>query len=203
MKTSLFAGLRFPAGLMVGLFLTASLFSVLQSLTQRQFAVVAATPVKIEFTRVQRTETVDTKRQEKPVLEERPPVVDIRPPLVGRGDTRIVAILPETQPTVGRPEQIAISGTDQDAAPIFRVNPVYPPTAAARNIEGWVQVQFNISAAGAVTDVVVVDSEPARIFDAATLTAVSRWRYNPSVVNGTAVERRGMRTVLRFNLEEE
>jgi periplasmic protein TonB len=203
MNTSVVAGLRFPLGLACGLLLTGSLFTALQALTQRQFEVMETVTIRPEWTRVKREETLETKRPDKVVREELPPAVDvILPPVVGT-ETEIVATLTKVPTTILPTGGIPLSGADQEAMPVFRVNPVYPPNAAARDIEGWVEVQFNINAAGAVTDVVVVDSEPARIFDEATLTAVSRWRYNPSVVNGTAVERRGMRTILRFNLEDE
>lgn len=93
--------------------------------------------------------------------------------------------------------------TDRDVTPLVRVNPTYPLRAAARNIEGWVQVQFTITGTGAVTDVVVVDSSPPNVFDDAAVEAVSRWRYNPKVEGAVAVDRVGVRTLLRFELEEE
>ena len=44
-------------------------------------------------------------------------------------------------------------------------------------------------------------AKPANIFNDAALKAISRWRYNPKVENGQPVERRGVRTIIRFDLE--
>ncbi|MES2603838.1 MAG: TonB family protein, partial [Pseudomonadota bacterium] len=62
--------------------------------------------------------------------------------------------------------------------------------------------RFNISSTGGVTDVTVVASEPAGAFDKAATEAVVRWRYNPKVENAVAVERRGIETLLRFDLPD-
>jgi protein TonB len=65
-----------------------------------------------------------------------------------------------------------------------------------------VQVQFTITAAGTVKDAKVVDAEPKNIFDDAALRAIARWRYNPKVQEGVAVERVGVQTIIRFEIEE-
>ena len=71
----------------------------------------------------------------------------------------------------------------------MRINPDYPPRALSRGLEGWVQVQFTITATGTVANAVVVNAEPKNIFDDAALKAIARWRYNPKVDGGVAVER--------------
>jgi protein TonB len=85
--------------------------------------------------------------------------------------------------------------------PLVRIAPDYPPRALQRGLEGWVQVQFTITATGTVKDAVVVNAEPKQIFDDAALKSIARWRYNPKVENGTAVERVGVQTIIRFQLE--
>ena len=92
-------------------------------------------------------------------------------------------------------------GTDRDALPLVRVNPDYPPGPLSRGTEGWVRVQFSVTVVGTVRDAVVVASEPRSIFDEAALKAIARWRYNPRVVNGEAVERVGLETIIRFDIE--
>jgi outer membrane biosynthesis protein TonB len=44
--------------------------------------------------------------------------------------------------------------------------------------------------------VVAEASEP--VFAAPAVAAVQKWRYQPQLVDGKAVERRGVRTVIRF-----
>ena len=94
-----------------------------------------------------------------------------------------------------------MSGVDGDVIPRIRVNPDYPPAAITRNIEGWVQVRFTVTAIGTVRDAIIVASEPGTIFDDAALKAIARWRYNPRVESGEAVERVGLQTIIRFELE--
>jgi protein TonB len=83
-----------------------------------------------------------------------------------------------------------------------RIDPDYPPSALRRELEGWVQVQFTITPAGSVKDAIVVDAVPKDVFDEAALKAIVRWRYNPKVENGTAVERVGVQTRIVFRLDQ-
>ena len=91
-------------------------------------------------------------------------------------------------------------GSDRDVQPLVRVPPEYPARLIGRGVEGWVKLQFTITAAGSVQDAFVVDASPQTVFDDAALKAIARWRYNPRVENGAAVERVGMQTVIRFEL---
>ena len=50
-------------------------------------------------------------------------------------------------------------------------------------------------------DVTVVESEPGTTFDDAAAKAVARWRYNPRIDAGVAVERVGVETIIRFALQ--
>lgn len=61
--------------------------------------------------------------------------------------------------------------------PINKLKPVYPRRAMQRNIEGFVKVQFNVDATGAVTDAQVVEAKPAKIFDKSALKAVRKLKY--------------------------
>jgi len=65
-----------------------------------------------------------------------------------------------------------------------------------------VQVRFTITPTGTVKDPVVVNAEPKGMFDDAALKAIARWRYNPRVEGGVAVERVGVETIIRFQLEK-
>jgi protein TonB len=94
------------------------------------------------------------------------------------------------------------AGSDRDVIPLVRIAPDYPPRALSRGLEGWVQVQFTITATGTVKDPVVVNAEPKQIFDDAALKAIARWRYNPRVEGGVAVERVGVQTIIRFQLDQ-
>jgi TonB family protein len=93
---------------------------------------------------------------------------------------------------------LLLPGSDADPQPTVRILPVYPPNARG---EGWVLVQFDISPAGTVTHAAAIDAQPRGMFEKNALRAIERWRYRPAVMDGRAVERRGLRVLLRFELE--
>lgn len=196
--------LRFPAALALGLFLNGVLFWTLWSLTNVSFDVEAVEATRIDFTRMRRDTEAVSRREEK-VEREQPPVIPETPRLSlssSAVDGNVVTLAP-TIDTAGAMAGISLgAGSDRDIMPLVRINPDYPPRALSRGTEGWVQVQFTITPSGTVADAVVVASSPENIFDEAALRAIARWRYNPKVEGGVAVERVGVQTVLRFELED-
>lgn len=86
--------------------------------------------------------------------------------------------------------------------PISRVEPKYPPRAAARHIEGWVKVEFTILPDGSVSEVSVVNAQPEGTFDEAALDAIQDWKFKPKIINGLAVKQRATQT-LQFKLANE
>ena len=79
---------------------------------------------------------------------------------------------------------------------------VYPPAARAAGIEGHVVVRYDVTAAGTVANPRIVESEPAGTFDAAALTALSRWRFRPRIDDGQPVSAPNRVSTLRFRLGE-
>lgn len=84
--------------------------------------------------------------------------------------------------------------------PLAEVTPDYPPAAQRDGIEGWAQISFTVTEMGDVKDVVLVDSEPPEIFDAASIEAASKLKFRPIVINGIAKEVLNIQYVFRFNL---
>lgn len=58
-----------------------------------------------------------------------------------------------------------------------QVAPEFPRGAERRGLEGVVTVEFNIDAAGVVSDVKVVAADQPGVFDDAAIEAVSQWEY--------------------------
>ncbi len=78
----------------------------------------------------------------------------------------------------------------------------YPARAAATGVEGWVEVQFDVSAAGAAENLKVIAAQPAGTFDSAALAAIKRARFTPAkTADGTAVAQAST-LKLRFTLSE-
>jgi serine/threonine-protein kinase len=80
------------------------------------------------------------------------------------------------------------------------VAPRYPRSAQRRNITGWVDVKFTVNRGGNVVDVGILDSNPGDVFNEAAREAILQWRFEPSLENGTPVERL-VAVRLMFNLE--
>jgi TonB family protein len=57
------------------------------------------------------------------------------------------------------------------------IPPEYPRTAAERGIEGWVDVEFTVSATGSTRDISVADASHERMFREEALAAVAQWRF--------------------------
>ncbi len=201
------SALRVPMALGLALFITASMFCFLARLIQAPTDMHdMAKAARIDFTRMRKDTETEPKREElRKAQRERTAVVPVAPRLsVSTNASVATAPVQMVQPRVdtsGVKMNLAAGGSDRGVAPLVRVNPEYPHRALERGIEGWVHVRFTITAAGTVKDLVVVDAEPKGVFDEAASKAVLRWRYNPRVENGVAVERVGEQTLIRFKLE--
>lgn len=90
---------------------------------------------------------------------------------------------------------------DGEAAPIFRLNPKYPPQAARDGIEGWVKLSFAIDTDGSVMDIKVIDSKPKRIFNKEAKKALKKWRYKPQVIDGKVQVSPGHTVQLDFKMD--
>lgn len=79
---------------------------------------------------------------------------------------------------------------------------IYPAAAKAEGVEGRVVVRYDVTATGTVANAVVVESEPAGVFDAAALDAVRSWRFRPMVDRGEVVPALARVSELVFQLGE-
>jgi protein TonB len=90
----------------------------------------------------------------------------------------------------------APAGGETRAAEILKTSPPdYPPDAVRKRTEGWVEVEFTVTADGSVSNPTVVNANPARVFNAAALSAVGRWTFKPRLENGKAVEEKMRRRI--------
>lgn len=196
--------LRFPISLVLGGLLTLLMFWLMSSMISRPIdAEAMREATRIEFTRMRKDTEVASKREEK-VERERPPPAPEVPKMqfqTGAVDSNVAQLSPTVDVNSAMSGLNISAGSDRDTIPLVRVPPDYPVRAVNRGIEGWVLVEFTITGTGAVKDAKVVDAKPANIFNDAALKAISRWRYNPKIENGQPVERVGVRTIIRFDLE--
>ncbi len=196
--------IRLPIALLLGSLLALSVFWVLWHLISRPYegeGVREAT--RIEFTRMRKDTEVASKREQK-VERERPPPTPEAPRMSfaasGNVDSNVAMLAPRVDAGSAMSKMSLSAGSDRDTIPLVRVPPDYPPRALSRGLEGWVQVQFTITGTGSVKDAVVVKSS-SKVFEDAALKSILRWRYNPKIEGGVAVERVGVQTIIRFTLE--
>ena len=199
---------RYPISILLAAIVSGALFSFLHYLiTRKGEAIETKQATKIEFTRLRRDTEVQQKKREKAELEkpkEAPPQTNISRSSFDMGGDAIAVIAPtvESKANVRANVSLGAGGTDRDSIPLVRIDPDYPMKARQRGIEGWVVVKFTITPAGTIKDAQVVQASPAGIFDESAIRAVSRWKYNPKIEGGVAVERPGIMVRLDFKLDK-
>lgn len=68
----------------------------------------------------------------------------------------------------------------QDIHPLTRVEPKYPKAAVEAKQNGFVQLKFDISTKGKVSNIKVVKSSPTGVFDKSAVKALKQWVYKES-----------------------
>lgn len=196
---------KLNAILLLSAAVTLALFHAMQTLIMSEDAVpmgkaVTALP-KITLPDIKFEPRVETPKPEKVETPPEVPEIEFRKGAntqpVAMNFSGLESIAPDGVDT------FSLSGpADASAMPVAQIQPVYPSRAVARGIEGFVLVQFDVSETGAVINPQVLVSQPSSIFDSAALRAVSRWKYQPKVIDGKAVRMFGLQTRFNFNLRE-
>jgi protein TonB len=195
--------LRYPIGFAFGFLFMLVMYWVMWRLVSVPVdAISLQTATRVEFTRMRQDSEVQKKQDEKVQPDKPPPVPEVPQLNFAKGsvENNVAQLTPVVDANSAMSKMKMTAGSDRDIIPLVRINPDYPPRALSRGIQGWVIVQFTISATGTVKDPKVVDSSNS-IFNEAALKAIARWRYNPKVEEGVAVERVGVQTKLVFQLE--
>lgn len=104
---------------------------------------------------------------------------------------------PEPEPVMDFFDQGEV---DQLPMTVFRMKPLYPFRAKRLGIEGSVSVKFLVDAAGRVSRVTILESNPPGIFDESVLKALPSWKFTPGELGGKAVNT-WVSTVIQFDLE--
>ena len=87
-----------------------------------------------------------------------------------------------------------------DIIPIVVIRPMYPRDAALKGLEGWVKIEFTITAIGTVKEPRVVESMPPRVFNREAIRAILKWKFKPRVIDGIAVDRPATQ-IIEFSLD--
>jgi TonB family protein len=83
---------------------------------------------------------------------------------------------------------------------VYKVDPVYPPTAKAAHVQGIVVLHALISKTGVVEDLKVVSGAP--MLTGSAIDAVRQWKYTPYMLGGETMEVQTTITV-NFTLKDD
>lgn len=209
--------LKLPFSLAIGALITLGLFGVMHLLINGGpgFAGVSGTNPAIRFGLIQIVPEVPPNRPNIPPKPEppkqlptprKPAPAEIDPP-----ETSATPEFPGLDLPTGKQGQLwtsgcqhypvncAEQGEDGDVVALATIQPMYPRRAAQMGEEGYVTVEFTITATGVVINASVIDAKPRRVFEQAALRAIVKWKFRPRFVNGQAVARRATQT-LEFRL---
>jgi protein TonB len=120
---------------------------------------------------------VETERNANSILRE----------LVGRHPEPAAPPLPPPPPPpVVKPEPLRVGGNAQLAKLITRVEPEYPSLARQVRVSGVVLLEAVITREGTISNVRVISGHP--LLERAARDAVSKWVYQPTLLNGEPIE---------------
>ncbi|HHF3068375.1 TPA: energy transducer TonB [Vibrio diabolicus] len=199
--------LALPASLLI----SVSLFSFMAWMVDKgnQRAPEASEAVRFDMVMVENE--ADVQRRQRSVPEQPEPPQAPEPMDLSQADTQMEPMSPMTPVSAlglnTALEGIAISapnlkGTmgNQQALPLYRVDPRYPSKALKRRVEGYVIMRFTIDATGRPKDIEVIEAEPQRMFEREAIRALKKWKYQPKVEDGVSIEQYGQTAKVEFKL---
>jgi TonB family protein len=84
------------------------------------------------------------------------------------------------------PVRIKVGGQTQSAKIVHKVEPIYPAEAKAAHVKGAVVLHVIIGTDGKIQEITPMSGDPS--LSSAAVEAVRQWQYQPTLLNGTAVE---------------
>ncbi len=225
-KLNILDAAKVPSVIIIAIILNIAIFILIQQLVSNEHAPeLNLTDINlVDFIRLdQKPEPPKPKKEideiEPPPVEEEPPPPEMPEPQIEQPQTMETDLSP---PDINMP--LSLSGTpylgdfakssikakprskparpkiDTNVVPTLRIPPIYPLRALRSGIQGVVTVEFTIAIDGSVKNAVVVNAKPPKIFDSAVLKAISKWKYNPDIVDGKPTEKRARQDV-KFKLK--
>ena len=194
---------RFGLSLLLASAVTFGLFSLMRYLINTEF-VEPEPSITIDFNSVYYKEIVieDEVEEELELIEAADPPKT--PSVPQNSETEIAGTFPR-ESFSSNPNPTGLGGLDITSGVPIRlvaVAPAYPPGPLARNVEGYVDVQYDIEANGVTSNIQILAFEPSKVFNRAVIKAVSKWRYRPKLKDGKAVPVRHIVERVRFDIED-
>jgi protein TonB len=111
------------------------------------------------------------------------------------------AAVAEEAPAPAPPPPPEPVGETRDVRVVTPPAPSYPPVAVRNRQNGWVEVEFTVSASGAVENAHVTASNPSRVFDREAVRAIENARFEARLDKGQPVATT-IRRRIEFKLAE-
>lgn len=194
---------RLIVGVPGAFLVTGVLFLIMAGLIKQEAKLdeeKAALSIKIT-SQIDDTELSNVNREfKRPTLDAPPPP----PPAVNDPSNRpaldgVRADIPDINPNLNIGSGF---NPDRDAQPLVRIPPQYPERCMSRaSAKETVLVQFDVTPDGQTTNISTVESSNSCLNRAAE-KSVERWKYQPKIVDNQAEWRRGVQTVITFELSD-
>jgi TonB family protein len=94
-------------------------------------------------------------------------------------------------------------GPGKDPQPTYKTDTAYPPDLYRQEIEGDVDIGYDLDADGKPQDAHVVKSNPVHVFDAAALDSFRKWRFTPFIQNGQPIASSDHHYTLAFRIPKK
>lgn len=198
--------IRWIIGIPVAAIVTVGLFVLMMTLIAEEFkpqeksasASFEINPTVEDIKVIRR----DTKVQQVKKVITPPPPPTIERQQAAKPQERIASLegaIPEFEaPKIDR-QNFKIAVSDRDAQPLVRIPPIMPPRAEK---SGHCRVRFDVSPEGAPFNVTATYCTQS-LFERATIKSVQKWKYNPKVVDGRNVSRKGVENKVTYRLTDE
>ncbi len=195
--------------------ITLFLFAIMANLVQNGADLGKSSDSEnfIDFLRTTNVRTAETKKRSLP---EKPPEPKVQPKMpkmaVKSASKPSSPKMAMNTPALANPLAfgsgpylgggVGAGSSDSGVMPLVRIEPQYPRKAAMQGAEGWVQLKFDITETGAVTNVDIIKSNPKRLFDSAAKKALYKWKYRPKMVDGKPEKQENLMVQLDFKIQK-
>ncbi|NIP19176.1 MAG: TonB family protein [Xanthomonadales bacterium] len=200
---------RVGIGIVIGFVISLFLFWLMQYMieTADRSLDESSRGSLVDFVRVQRDETIQ-RRQLKP---KKPPPPEDAPPqpptpqldsLDPTAEKIAIAPVPVTT-DIEMSGGFSLGVGEGDYLPIVKVAPIYPQRALSRGVEGYCVVEYTVTRQGTTRDPRVLEAQcTSSLFHRASLQAALKFKYKPRVIDGEAVEVRGVQNKFTYEITE-
>lgn len=200
---------RLATGIVFGLAITLSLFWLMQYLiaTADRTLNDDGAGNLIDFVRVKRDESIK-QRQLKP---KKPPPPDAPPPqpptpqldnLNANAEKIAISEVP-VETDIEMTGGFSLGVGEGDYLPIVKVAPIYPQRALTRGVQGYCVVEYTVTRQGTTREPFVVEDQcTSSLFHRASLQAALKFKYKPRILDGEAVEVRGVQNKFTYEITE-